>query len=45
MALSGMKIVGKGVVGEKNREVGQDKQDSEIYVKGLDLILGAAENH
>ena len=45
MALSGVQIIGKGVVEEKPGEVGLDRQGSVIYVRGLALILGTAEGH
>lgn len=40
MALSSMQIVRKGAVGERTREVGQDIQGSEVYVKGVGLDPG-----
>ena len=43
MALSGMWIVGKGVVGDKTGWVGQDKQGSEIYAEGVGFHPGGSK--
>lgn len=42
MAFSGVKIIGKGMVKEKDAV---DRQGSIIYVKGLGLIVGTVEGH
>lgn len=43
MALSGMWIVGKGVVGDKTGWVGQDKQGPEIYAEGVGFHPGGSK--